>query len=204
MTKQLKRFKSTFSILSVGLVIASMAALPVSAAQTQQTIVVTATVQAWMYFAVSSSAATLTPALVNSSGVTNIGSSSAITMDLGTNATGGWSMTITGTNNGLASTTAALGTIATVDTSSSISAGSDGYGAQATSTKVIVAALYNSWLSPTNIVGAVSTTANTLMSTTSAMASSTVGSIRFAATSGQDQAPGTYTDTVTLTATTSP
>jgi len=170
-------------------------------ADATSTVGVTATVESWLTFQVSTTSVSLTPALVDSTGATHIGSSTAITLTLGTNNTNGWSITIQGANGGLYSNTASH-LISTVSGTSTLSAGTDGYGANATATYsgVTIGNYYDYW--GTDTVGEIaSSTSYTLASRDSPNAEADVADMKIkAAAQATTPAANDYSDTITLTA----
>lgn len=211
MTEKLKKHKDMAFLAAFGfilaiigmLVISGMVALPSFASQATDAVAVTAYVRSLIVFSVNPTAVTLIPDLIDTLGNPTVGSSTAVSLMLGTNAGGGWNITIRGTNGGLASTTATTSLIATVPitSSSTLSAGIDGYGANATTTLAGVSLfLYDNW--GTQKVAAISsTTPQTLAQKNSANASTTVAQIKIYAAATSSKAVGTYTDTIILTAT---
>ena len=209
----IKKYSALILALGIGLVLATVGMVALnksfispdtaSAAEDTATVEVTATVQPYLQFSVSPTSVTLSPDLVDTAGNTHIGSSTNISLILGTSASGGWSITIKGANGGLATSTYDL--IETVSGSSTLSAGTDGYGANATGSiaGVTIGDEYKYW--GTVDVGEIpSSTSNTLASKSTSNASTTVALMKIYAACDAGQEVGTYADTVTLTATTSP
>jgi hypothetical protein len=124
-------------------------------------------------------------------------------MTVGTNSGGGWTIGIKGLNGGLGSTTGANQILSVLNgATTTITAGVDGYGANATASIANVTVGgngYRSW--GTAVVGAISTTTQTMLSKTTANASSTVGMMKVYAACDPAQAIGTYDDTIVLTLT---
>ena len=170
-------------------------------ADATSTVGVTATVESWLTFQVSTTSVSLTPALVDSTGTPHIGSSTAITLTLGTNNTNGWSITIQGANGGLYSNTASH-LISTVSGTSTLSAGTDGYGANATATYsgVTIGNYYDYW--GTDTVGEIaSSTSHTLASKSDPNVQTDVVDMKIkAAAEATTPAANDYSDTITLTA----
>jgi hypothetical protein len=162
------------------------------------TVVVTATVQEWINFTASATNTSMTPPLVNTAGVTAIGSSSVITLTSGTNAGGGFSVTVLSATGKL--TYGATSSIASGSPTTTIVAGTDGYGIQASSTMLTLGTNYWNSYWAGNIVGAASTTAQTLCSTTTPAANAYTD-VKFKAAAVATKAAGTYTDTLTFTMT---
>lgn len=195
--------------VAIGLTMSDLRAPPVFAATATQTVYVTATVQEWLSFTVSPTSTALSPDLVNSAGVTAIGSSTNITLTLGSNASSGWSITIRGANAGLATGTfdliESVATGATASTTLTATYG-DGYGANATTvlSDASIGAPYSHWGSAW--VGAIaSSTSQVLVSKGTPNSTSTdAATMKIYATCDNLQPAGTYADTVTLTATSIP
>jgi len=179
---------------------------------------VTAVVSAWLSFSVSPTTTPLSPNLVDTGGGLHYGSSTNVTLNVGTNAANGWNVTIQGKYGGICHSTA-TGTACATTTDNLIASvatgtptalditppGSDGYGANATPTAsgVTVDTYYDDW--GTQTVGAIaSSTSQLLASKGNANASQDVALLKIFATSQQAQKSGTYYDTVTLTATSVP
>ena len=209
MAKIIKR--NIDSIIAVGiglcLVIVAMVGIyqrmpmaPVSyvSAATSTEITVSATVQEWITLGVSTSSVGLTPDLVSSAGVTAIASSTNINITVGTNNAEGWHLDIGSAGGRLATSTYY---IYTCDVTSSIAAGTDMYGVNATTSYagVDIKGYYDYW--GQNIVGTASTTAQELAYKTNSNASTTVATMKIMAACDADQEAGTYTDTLTITAT---
>lgn len=170
---------------------------PASAATTA-TVGVTATVQAWLAIEVSPTSVTLSPDLVDAAGDAHIGSSTQnVGISVGTNNSSGWSVTIEGLNNGLASST---NLIASVTGSSTLAAGTDGYGANATNsiTGVTIADYYKYW--GTTDVGQIATSTN-LASKTNPQSLQQVALMKVYAAATSTKPSGSYQDTITLTVT---
>jgi len=215
MAEKIKKHKSIVFILGTGLIFA-IAGLLISgmsgiigfpsfaqAATTTKTVTVSATVQPWLYFSVSPTSISLTPDLLDINGSPNIGSSTNVTFTVGTNSSGGWTIGVRGLYGGLGSTTANLIPSVPVSATTTIVAGTDGYGANATGSiagVVVQGNGYAGWGSAT--VGAIPTSTSQLILTKgTANASSTVGLMKVYAACDAAQPVGTYEDTITLTLT---
>ncbi|MFH1656959.1 MAG: hypothetical protein ABH919_00610 [bacterium] len=213
MAKLIKKHKELALILGIGLFIAIAGMLgmynmfpsnveTVEAATTAN-VSVTATVQEWISLTASSTA-TLAPDLVDTSGNTAIASSTTgLTFISKSNSADGYTVTVTGANNGLNGSIS--GTIASVadGAATGITAGTDGYGIQATSSESTVDTYYNNW--GNNTLGSIRTGGQSMVDSagpTDADGHST--SFRIAAACDANQQSGTYTDTVTLTITAAP
>lgn len=212
MAKKIKKHWDLVLISGIGLTLAiagilaisGMIALPNPAEAATATVGVTATVQEWLTFSVNPTSVTLTPDLVDTAGNTAVGSSTAVTLTLGTNSPDGWSIDARGAT---AAATCAQGglvsgsyEICQPSATSTLAAGTDGYGANATDTLtgVTIAANYAYW--GTNTVGELNDTDSDFASKTSSNASSDVASMKVLTASDALQEPGSYTDTITLTA----
>lgn len=115
-------------------------------------IFIAATVQPWLYFEVSPLTLNLSPDLVSQEGVFNIGETPDVIFKVGTSNPGGWEIKIKGKNNGLKSLNTNY-TISSVNGTSTLMAGREGYGAQAISilTGVLINSIYDYY--GTDIVG---------------------------------------------------
>jgi len=168
-------------------------------AATDTEITVSATVQEWITLGVSTSSVALTPDLVDTSGNTSIASSSNITIAVGTNNAGGWHLSVQSANGKL---TTSSYDILSCSVTSTISAGTDMYGLNATTSYggVSIDTNYDFW--GENIVGAASSTADLAFAEKSTgNSSTTVATIKILAACDDQQEAGTYADTLTITAT---
>jgi len=213
MAKKIKKHWDLVLISGIGLTLAiagilaisGMIALPNPAESATATVGVTATVQEWLTFSVNPTSVTLTPDLVDTAGNTAVGSSTAVTLTLGTNSPDGWSIDARGAatcaQGGLVSGSYS---ICQPSATSTLAAGTDGYGANATDTLagVTIAANYAYW--GTNTVGELNDTDSDFASKTSSNASSDVASMKVLTASDALQESGSYTDTITLTAVATP
>jgi len=188
-----------FSLLIVAMVgiYQSILISPVNAATTTE-ITVSATVQEWITLGVSTSSVGLTPDLVDTSGNTSIGTSTSINITVGTNNAAGWHLGLSSANGKLVS---GGNDILSCNTSSTITAGTDMYGAIATTSYpgVDIKDYYDYW--GQDIVGTASTTAVTFADKSSLNASTTVATMEIKAACDAAQPSGTYQDTLTITAT---
>lgn len=169
----------------------------VSAATTG--ISVSATVQEWLTLGVSESSVSLTPDLVDTSGNTAIASSTDINITVGTNNGGGWHLSVQSANGKLTTSTY---DILSCDATSTITAGTDMYGLNATTSYagVTIDGKYDYW--GQNIVGTASSTADvTFAQKSDENASTTVATIKIMAACDDQQEAETYADTLTITAT---
>jgi hypothetical protein len=173
------------------------------AATATSSVQITANVQAWLSFAVSPTSTTLTPDLVNTAGAVFIGSSSAdVVLTLGTNATGGYSVSMKGTNGGLKSGTSYLISTTGTSSSSTISAGTNNYGAQGSSTGATVNPIYNYWNGL--YVGSIASSTSNVFTSYTGQTASQVTWLNVVAAAASTQPAGSYTDTIILTAVTVP
>jgi len=212
MPEIIKENSSIFVALAVGIVLAAVCLLSIwgmiawpgisNATQTATvTINVSAEVKEWLTFGASTTNASMTPDLVNTAGATAVASSSAINLSLGTN-TSQWSLTIRGTNNGLSRVGGGASISSVADSATAtVSAGVDNYGANATTSYsgVTVGTYYASW--GNTVVGALRTGGQVLASRNGGHSYANVATIRMYAACDAAQLAGTYTDTVTITAT---
>lgn len=214
MPKIIKNHKEAALAISLGLILTiatviGMSGLivlpsPVSAAtSTTQTVSVSATVRAWLSFTAAPGSVELLPDIVDMTGGEHIASSSNVTLTIGTNATNGWSVVITGANNGLANGATVIASVNDAATTT-ITAGTAGYGANATNTTstVSVGAGYGGW--GTAAVGSIRTGGQTLITSTTKSATESKAYMKVYAAAPGSQGAGTYADTITLTITTSP
>lgn len=180
----------------IGIVmIAGMMSAPKDAWALATTVTVTATVSEWLTFTSDQTAVALTPNLVDTAGNTAIGSSTDINLVVGTNDGGGYSITVSSANEGLASSS---NYIYTVNGSSTIAAGTDGYGLNATSVLGTINANYTAW--GTTEVGEATTTAATITTYGSSITAGTT-TVKIYAAADALQAAAVYEDTLTFTAT---
>lgn len=219
MAEKIKKHKDLVFIFGIGLVLAigailamsGMVPLPntVSAATTvQQQVAVTATVQEWLTFTLSTSSVVLTPDLIDAVGALNVASSSAINLLLGTNSPDGWSMSVTSTNSALKSGSNYIYSVAAGTTCTATTTGADCYGIQASSTaaNVNIASIYNVPGLTTNVVGSVTSTSQTFATSTQTFASGTnVINMKVKASCIATKPSATnYADTIYLTAIATP
>jgi len=215
MAEKIKKHKDLVFIFGIGLVLAigailamsGMVPLPntVSAATTvQQSVGVTATVNEWLTFALSTTTVTLTPDLIDSVGNTNIASSSVIDLNLGTNSPDGWSISVTSTYGALYLN--ATNTIASSD--GDVAGGADRYGIQAatSSAGVNIVAKYkvaSNFISAT--VGSVTASSQSFATSSATFASGTnVIDMKVKASCVDTKLQGAYGDTIYLTAIATP
>ena len=195
-------------ILAIGLLLTALGLLSFSGlivwptafatSTATKTIVVTAVVQESLTFSVSVTSTTLTPDLVDTAGNAAIGSSTNITLSLGTNA-GKWKIEVNGADT--VGMVRLGGSETIVSVSGTIATGTNGYGLNATTSYagVTIDPVYNYWGTPT--VGPATTTLRTLATKQTGNASATVATIKIYAAATSTQVAGNYRDTITLTAT---
>lgn len=213
MAKTIKKHKDIVLIAGVGLFMAiagmigmynmSPSYVNTVEAATTADIEVTATVQEWISITASATSTSLTPDLIDTSGNTAIASSTSLTFTAKSNSADGYTVTLTGANNEL--TGSVSGAIASVNdaATTTIAAGTDGYGLVATSTESTVDAYYNNW--GTHILGSIRTGGQSLVDQTGPTdADGHVTTFKIEAACDAQQESGSYTDTVTLTITASP
>ena len=207
MAKVIKRNIDVALAIGVGLTLLVISVIGINGlivvkqveAQTTDTaaIAVSATVAQTIDISVSSSALNF--------GTLSSGSVSATNTNfiVATNATNGYTVTIydvgDGTTGGLATSSALIAALGSA--SSTLTAGTQGYGAQCSTTDadVNIYAVYNDWTGANN-VGPLATTTNNFTSSTSATAGDQSALYLRAAISSTSTV-GTYEDIITLTAT---
>ena len=167
-------------------------------AATTSDITVSATVQEWITLGVSTSSVVLSPVLLDTGGNTAIGSSTNIGITVGTNNAGGWHLSVQSSGGKL---TGGGFDILSCDATSSITAGTDMYGLNATTSYAgaSISTNYDYW--GEDIVGTASTTDQTFAQKSTDNASTTVATIKIMAACDVTQEPETYSDTLTITAT---
>ena len=168
-----------------------------------ETVNVNAVVSAYIVLSVSTTSTYLMPNLVDSSGNTSIGSSTVSTT-VSTNDSAGYTLSLQGTYGGVSSTPNLILNVASSTGSSTITAGVDGYGANATSSVATIKATstYNYWDEDyvLDIVGTISSTTNNLISEESTAGANRVTRIKIYAAADSLQPSGTYKDYIILTA----
>ena len=186
MAEKIKKHKDAVFILGIGLIftvaaIAGMSGIVAvpnfASAATTAEVGVTATVDAWLSIEVDPSSVTLSPSLVDTVGDTHVGSSTQnVAIDVGTNSDQGWSISIKGANDALEY--GATGSIASVSASTTLIAGTDGYGANATNSMadVTIGDIYKHW--GTTDVGEIKTGGQVLASRGTYQAAETVALIK--------------------------
>jgi len=188
---------SAFILSLVGGIFSFEKALVVEASDT---VTLSATVQSWASVAVTTPEPAFDQDLVTTAGVGQIGTAST-TLTMGTNHSGGLTVTIKGANGAEANPTELSGTGTNiVSGTAEVSGGTDGYGAQCTTgTGTTCTAPYN--VSGNNVAvipGVTQTAAGFLTGTTGAGRTAT---LTVKAASVTSRTAGSYTDTLTLTAT---
>ena len=169
-------------------------------------VVVTATVQAWLNFAIDDLAPTLTPDLVASDGSTAIGTASS-TLTLGTNSSDGWHIQVQGINDGLLHTDVGnTHNISTVTGRSELIAGTDGYGITIEDLNALGGPTLNvltNYVDSGNFVGEVpSTSPVQVVNYDDPHANADVANLNIRAAALSTTPSGDYSDTITITATT--
>lgn len=161
-------------------------------------IFIAAIVQPWLYFEVSPLDLPLSPDLVSPEGNFNIGESPDVIFKVATNNEGGWQIEMKGKNGGLSSLATGY-TISTVTVTSTLIAGNEGYGGQATTTLegVILNQIYNFY--GTNIVGEIPKEYRVLLTKYSSNSLSEVAKMKIKATASALTPAGDYTDEIILT-----
>ena len=169
-----------------------------ASATASTSVTVNAVVSAYITLAVSTTSTYLMPNLVNSSGNTFIGSSTVSTT-VSTNDSAGYTLSLQGTYGGVSSTPNLILNVASSTGSSTITAGVDGYGANATSSQatILATSTYNFW--GQDIVGTISSTTNNLISQESAAGANRTTLIKIYAATDSVQPSGTYQDYIILT-----
>lgn len=192
-------------VLLIGtiVVISGAMSLPMpteAAATASSTVTVNAVVSAYITLSVSTTSTYLMPNLVSSAGVAGLGSSTVSTT-ISTNDSAGYTLYLQGTYGGVSSTPNLILNVASSTGSSTIAAGTDGYGANATSSQatILATSTYNFW--GLDIVGTISSTTNNLISQENAAGSNRVTRIKIYAAADTLQPSGTYQDYIILTAT---
>ena len=171
-------------------------------AATTATVSVTAQVREWASLTASSTAA-LSPDMVDYSGNLSIASSSGLGFISKSNSGDGYSVTVQGDGDNrldgsISGTIDSVGAGAT----STIVAGTDGYGIQATSTESTVASIYDNW--GDNIMGPIRAAVTIVNKDAPTDADGHYTSFRIAAACDVQQGSGEYSDTITLTILASP
>ena len=163
---------------------------------------VTAVVQEWMTITSDTTSTTLSPDLVSTAGALSIGASGAIALTAKTNSADGYTITITGLNDGLDyGATSTINSVNDAATTTIVAGTTEGYGANATSTESSVGTYYDNY--GTHALGSIRTGGQTLSSGAGATdADGHVTTMKIeAAVDSNLQESGSYTDTVTLTIT---
>jgi hypothetical protein len=185
----------------VGIIgLSGMLARPSSVSAATETIEVSATVQSWVSLAVTPTSTTLTPDLVTTTGGTNIGESDYIQITTGTNGSSGYTLDIKSLNAGLCHS-GGCGSGKLDSASTTLSAGTSGYGGQATSTDVDVTVNGNYlFATGTDAVGGFITT-DVDLTDTSGPSSGDISWLTLKAAATSTAPSGTYQDVLTLTLT---
>lgn len=210
MPKTVKNHGDIVLALGIGLVLtiagivglSGMVALPSSVSAATETVEVEATVASWVSLEVTPTTTTITPDLVTSAGGTNIGESDYIQITTGTNGSSGYTLDIKSLNAGLCHSSG-CGSGKLDSASTTIAAGTSGYGGQATSSDsdVTIATSYDQATS-TNVVGGFETSDNDLADT-GGPTTGDISWLTFKAAATSTAPAATYSDTITLTLTAS-
>lgn len=208
MPRTIKKHWDVVLALGIGLVLflvgiigmSGMVPWPSSVSAATETIEVEATVASWLSLAVTPTSTSIIPDLVTTAGGVNVGESGYIQVTAGTNNANGYSLDIKSLNAGLChSEGCATGTISSA--TATLVAGTDGYGAQATSsdTDVTIEAIYDHATSSYDVGGI--ETSNQNVASTSSPTADDITWLTFRAAATSTKPSGTYQDTVTLTLT---
>ena len=204
MAETIKEQKETIFIVGIGLIFLTaaivgmytMVALPSSVSAATETITVGATISEWLSFSVSTNTATISPALVDSGGTEAIGTSNTITLTAGTNDAAGYTITIMSQSNAGLCHSAGCGTHNINSGTSTLAAGTDGYGAQATSTDADVT-VDTAFDKTGNDVGGI-TTGGKKLADTSGGSDGDDTDLLFKAAASKADPEGAYSDSVDL------
>jgi len=201
MSKKLKFFITIFLFVISCWAIINL----VEAQQESAPLSVSATVQTWLNFDVSTTTLPLSPDLIDLAGNLNIASSTVVSVFVGTNHNTGWSLSISSTSTNCPGSKLVSGQnyIGMSTPTSTVTTGQDAYGLNATSTLsgVQVGSYYNFWESSPIVVGEICSTGQTLAFSNQPHPLQEALKIKFYASCDKDQPSGTYTDTVVLTLT---
>lgn len=204
MAKTIKKHWDIAAVIGIGLTLAiagilvmsGMIALPSSVSAATETVSVSATIEQWLSLQVSTNTMTITPALVTAAGGTQIGTSNYVTSTAGTNATSGFSIQIKSDSNAGLCHEDGCGTYKIASATTTVVAGEDHYGAQATSSTMTVKTKYDHW-DASNDVGGLATTSDTV-STFNTNGEETT-TLRLKASALKTDPDGAYSDNLTLT-----
>ncbi|MFC1789480.1 hypothetical protein ACFLYY_00710 [Patescibacteria group bacterium] len=205
MAEQIRKNWDISLLITVGLILAiiglsAMLFAPKVALGQATTVVVTANVQEYLTFTSSATSVTLTPDLLDNSGVLGIGSSTDITLTLNTSSADGYSIDVKGSSDlGLQS---GGNNISMTGVTTTAATGTDSFGLQAVSSDMTVQGFYD-FATSTNDIGRASTTDDQL-ATDATPASGEEIFIRFVAACDAGQPAGVYTETITFTALATP
>ena len=206
MAKKIKEHKEVILFSVIGLILVMVGAVamfemmaepePAAAATASSTVSVSATVNEFITISLSTSSVNLTPDLLDTSGNLNVASSTVVTVTCGTNDPDGYDLSIKGVNAGLASGTVLIATVSATGTAAT---GTDAYGVNASSSAATVQANYAYW--GTNDIGEIASSTDNNIAVEAAAGTGKQTDIKIYASCDASQAPGTYTDTITLTVT---
>jgi hypothetical protein len=206
MLKTIKEYQDLLFVFGLGLILLAGGILMISemiddsASAAQESVEVTATVEETLTFTVSPTSTALTPSLVDNTGNTHVGSSTNIVLVVTTNRNS-YSITASGTYGGLYNATASDTLIETVTGNELLTEADDDddYGLNATSTSSgEIEINYDNW--GTLTVGEIPTSAATLIDDPNTPGTVTT-TIKIYAECDSGQDPGSYNDTILLTAT---
>jgi len=165
------------------------------------TVTVTARVQEQLSFTSNTTTVELVPDLIDNSAVLHVGSSTVITLTVGTNSADGYSITVAGNDDlGL---TSGGNNIQLATATGTATAGSDAYGIQSTSSDMTITSLY--WFATsTDNIGRTSTTAAKMATDASPGTSQRAYVVIKASCDIAQPTALNYTDTLTFTAIATP
>jgi hypothetical protein len=170
--------------------------IAVAQSDVPRTINLDATISAWMTFTVASATASFLPPLVDGTGTPDIGTAGPVTLNIGTNAAGGYTVNVRSlgrlARSGEPAAQINSGT-------ATVAAGTDGYGAQCGGDAGSNIACSTDYFLAGNSVRVLETTDNVFLTGTAATAGDSA-TISFKAASTVTKPDGTYQDTITLTA----
>lgn len=186
----------SFSLL-VALVVGPVGSVTVLADEDdpEETIQVTARVDAWIDFEIDDTDLELDPDLITAAGETNIGTAST-GLTVGTSNPAGWTLQVSSENEGLYYD-GAEETISSVSDSRDLAAGEAGYGI---SVAPNIGTPEEGYSDEGDNVGPVTDTATTFMTHDDAHDMDNVGDLNIKAAADPTTAEGDYTDEITITA----
>ena len=204
----LKHRGKIISFLTFGLMVA-LVSMPFSPylfaedLEEEDDVTVTATIQAWLNFAIDETDLTLDQDLVDSDGGTHIGTANT-ELTVGTNNALGWNLQIEGSNNGLAQVEGEH-VISTVSGRDTLVAGTDGYGATIDDLGALGEGnnlnIETNWVEEADFAGEVTDSATQIVSYDGVHENTAVANFIVRAAAEAVTPSGDYTDTITITAT---